>query len=75
MGAHMVLAAAYGQLGQREAAEKAARDLLKLRPDFASIARTLLGQWWIPEYVEQLIDGWRKAGLEIVPASAAVARP
>jgi TolB-like protein/Tfp pilus assembly protein PilF len=74
MGAHMVLAATYGQLGEREAAEKAVRDLLKLRPDFASIARGLLGQWWIPEYVEQLIDGWRKAGLEIAPASAAVTR-
>jgi len=75
MGAHMVLAATYGQLGEREAAEKAVRDLLKLRPDFASIARGLLGQWWIPEYVEQLIDGWRKAGLEIAPANAAVTRP
>jgi Tfp pilus assembly protein PilF len=75
MGAHMVLAATYGQLGEREAAEKAVRDLLKLRPDFASIARGLLGQWWTPEYVEQLIDGWRKAGLEIAPANAAVTRP
>ena len=75
MGAHMVLAATYGQLGEREAAEKAVRDLLKLRPDFASIARGLLAQWWVPEYVEQLIDGWRKAGLEIAPANAAVTRP
>jgi len=75
MGAHMVLAATYGQLGEREAAEKAVRDLLKLRPDFASIARGLLGQWWIPEYVEQLIDGWRKAGLEVAPANAAESRP
>jgi tetratricopeptide (TPR) repeat protein len=68
MGSHMVLAATYGQLGEREAAEKAVRDLLKVRPDFASIAGALLKQWWNPEYVEQLIDGWRKAGLEIVPA-------
>ncbi len=75
MGAHMVLAATYGQLGEREAAEKAVRELLKLRPDFASIARGLLGQWWTPVYVEQLIDGWRKAGLEIAPANAAMTRP
>ena len=46
------------------------RDLLEVRPDFASIAGALLNQWWSPEYVEQLIDGWRKAGLEIVPANA-----
>jgi hypothetical protein len=46
------------------------RDLLKVRPAFASIASALLKQWWSPEYVEQLIDGWRKAGLEIVPANA-----
>jgi TolB-like protein/tetratricopeptide (TPR) repeat protein len=65
MGAHMVLAAAYGQLGEREAADKAVRDLLKVRPDFASIARGVLRQWWTPEYVEQLIDGWRKAGLDV----------
>jgi hypothetical protein len=63
-----VLAATYGQLGEREAAEKAVRDLLKVRPDFASIAGGLLKQWWTAEYVEQLIDGWRKAGLEIAPA-------
>jgi TolB-like protein/cytochrome c-type biogenesis protein CcmH/NrfG len=69
MGAHMVLAAAYGQLGEREAAGKALRDLLKVRPDFASIARGLLGQWWTPEYGEQLIEGWRKAGLEIADES------
>jgi TolB-like protein/Tfp pilus assembly protein PilF len=76
MGAHMLLAAAYGQLGEREAAGKAVRDLLKLRPDFASIARGLLGQWgWTTEYVERLIDGWRKAGLEVAPVKAAVTRP
>jgi len=74
MGAHMVLAATYGQLGEREAAEKAVRDLLKVRPDFASIAGGLLKQWWTAEYVEQLIDGWRKAGLEIAPVNAAVTR-
>jgi len=75
MGAQMVLAAAYGQLGEREAAEKAVRDLLKLRPDFASVARGILEQWWIGEYTELLIEGWRKAGLEIATASAAVTRP
>jgi hypothetical protein len=68
MGSHMALAATYGQHGEREAADKAVRDLLKVRPDFASIADGLLKQWWTPEYFAQLIDGWRKARLEIAPA-------
>ena len=33
----------YAQLGEREAARKALRDLLALKPDFAAIARELLG--------------------------------
>ena len=75
LGMHMVLAAACGQLGEREAAGRALRNLLAVRPDFASIARGLMSQWWTPEYSEQLIDGLRKAGLEIAPANAAVTRP
>ena len=35
-GAHVAMAAAYGQLGERDAAGRALRDLLKLRPDFAA---------------------------------------
>ena len=62
---NLALAAAYGQLGEREAAGQAARDLLALRPDFAATARGELAKWWDPELVEHLIDGLRKAGLEI----------
>jgi TolB-like protein/Tfp pilus assembly protein PilF/Flp pilus assembly protein TadD len=62
---HAVRAAAYGQLGESEAAAKAARDLLKLLPDFAAVARKVLEKWWAPEYIERMVDGWRKAGLEI----------
>ncbi len=68
---HAALAAAYGQLGEREAAAKAVRDLLKLRPDFAGTARKDIEKWWEPAYVERLIDGWRKAGLEIGESAAA----
>ncbi len=75
LGMHMVLAAAYGQLGEREAAGKALRNLLTVRPDFASIARRLMDQWWTPEYSEQLIDGLRKAGLELAPEDATATRP
>jgi TolB-like protein len=75
LGTHMVLAAVYGQLGEREAAGKALRNLLTVRPDFASIARRLMAQWWTPEYSEQLIDGLRKAGLELAPADTRLTRP
>jgi TolB-like protein len=64
---HLALAAAHGQLGEREAAHRAVRDLLVIRPDFAAVAREELGKWWDPELIEHLIDGLRKAGLEIEP--------
>jgi tetratricopeptide (TPR) repeat protein len=67
-GTHAVLAAAYGQLGERNAGEKALQDLLKLRPDFASTVRAQMENWWAPEYVEHFIDGLRKAGLEVAAA-------
>ena len=66
---HVATAAAYGQLGQRDAAGKALRELLKLRPDFATTVRNDLEKWWDSEYTERLIDGLRKAGLD-VPAPA-----
>ena len=64
--AHAARAAALGQLGQREAARKAVRDLLALRPDFGAAARQEYAKWYDSEQVEHLIDGLRKAGLEIV---------
>jgi hypothetical protein len=39
--------------------------MLSLRPDFAEIARDQFGRWYLPELVEHLIDGLRKAGVEI----------
>jgi TolB-like protein len=62
-----VLAAANGQLGEREAASKAVRDLLALKPNFPEIAREELGKWWDAELSEHLIEGLRKAGLEVAP--------
>jgi len=58
-------AATYGQLGEHVAAEKAAEDLLGLRPDFTTTVRGDIEKWWEPEYVERMIDGWRKAGLDV----------
>ena len=62
------IAAAYGQLGELGAATKALRDLLKLRPDFAATVRKQMEKWGPPEFLERMIDGWRKAGLEIADA-------
>jgi len=64
---HALFAAVHGQLGEREAASKHVREVLALRPDFAEIVRDQFGKWYLPELVEQLIDGLRKAGLEIPP--------
>jgi hypothetical protein len=36
-----------------------------LRPDFAQAARYEYAKWYEPEEIEHIIDGLRKAGLEI----------
>jgi len=60
-----VRAAALGQLGQREAAQRAVQELLALRPGIATSVRRDYAKWWNPEQVEHLLEGLRKAGLEI----------
>lgn len=60
---NLALAAAYGQLGDRDSAGRALRQLLALRPGFATKAHAELGKWWDSELTEHLIDGLRKAGL------------
>jgi TolB-like protein/class 3 adenylate cyclase/cytochrome c-type biogenesis protein CcmH/NrfG len=62
---HAVLAICYAQLGQMEEARKALRDMLALKPNYAQVARELHGRWIETDLVEQLMDGLRKAGLEI----------
>jgi TolB-like protein/Tfp pilus assembly protein PilF len=64
-GMHAAMAAAYGQIGERDDAAKALRDLLKLRPGFAADVRTEFEKWWEPEYVESFLEGLRKAGLAV----------
>jgi len=70
-------AATLGKLGRREEAQKALQDLLALRPDFAAVARQEYAKWYDAEQIEQLIDGLRKAGMEIPenPRRAAIAGP
>jgi TolB-like protein len=67
---HAAMSAAYGQLGERAAASKALQSLLEMRPDFAATVRMNIEKWWEPDFVEHLMDGWRKAGLEIARAPA-----
>ena len=75
---HEALAAVYGQLGERDAAAKSLRELLRLKPDFVlGRLREELGKWFDQEFVDLQIDGLRRAGLEIhtaetkAPAAAA----
>jgi TolB-like protein/Tfp pilus assembly protein PilF len=63
-GMHAAVAAACAQLGESDAAARALKNLLKLRPDFAAKVRTEFEKWWEPAYVESFLDGLRKAGLE-----------
>ena len=58
-----VLAAAYGQLGERDAASQSLNEMLKLVPNFGEIARTLKSKWFDPELVDHILDGLHKAGL------------
>jgi hypothetical protein len=61
-GTHEVIAMAYGQLGERDAAGKALRELLISRPDFAVTAREWNEKFFDPELLEHVIDGLRKRG-------------
>lgn len=61
----MLTAAAAGLLGERESATKAVTELLKLRPDVGATVRRDMGKWWSAAVVDRLIDGLRKAGLEV----------
>ena len=67
----LALAVTYGQLGELELARNAAQELLAVRPEFAAKAREECRKWWDPELVEKLIEGLRKAGLEIPPEGGA----
>lgn len=67
--AQAALAGALGQLGHREAARKAAQEVLALRPDFAAVARQEYAKWFDPEDIEHFVDGLRKAGLEIADSA------
>ena len=62
---NVMLAAAHAQLGELEAARNALRDLLAQKEDFARSASETIGKWLDPQLAAHLIEGLRKAGLEI----------
>src|SRR5262249_10662780 len=63
---YLVMASACGHLGRRAEAQAAVRDLLALDPDFAAHARSNVGTWHFASgLMEPILDGLRKAGLEI----------
>jgi TolB-like protein/tetratricopeptide (TPR) repeat protein len=66
---YMFLTAIYGQLGDTAAASKAIKELLRVRPGFAATGRADVEKWWDPGFVEQLVFGWRKAGLAMEPVN------
>jgi len=70
--AQFALAIAYAQLGERDAASNAVRELLTIRPDFPVVARDELRKWWDAELIQHLIEGLRKAGLEIAGDNGAL---
>lgn len=72
-GFHAMLAACHGQLGEREAADKALHELLRLRPNFAALVREEFAKWWTAEYAGHFIEGLRKAGLELAPGNVTAA--
>jgi adenylate cyclase len=62
---HAALAAAYGQLGETERRD-ALRELLALKPHFATEVREEFGKWFGPgDLLERIVDGLRKAGLDV----------
>jgi TolB-like protein len=62
---HVYLAAAYGQLGEQQRARAALREVHALFPDFGAVAREEFGKWFDSELTEHLLDGLRKAGLDV----------
>ena len=62
---NVMRSAAHAQLGELEAARSALRDLLAQQENFADSARESIGKWMDPQLAAHLIEGLRKAGLEI----------
>ena len=71
---HVYLAAVYGQLGEQQRATAALRELHVLVPNFGAIAKEEFGKWLDAELTEHLLEGLRKAGLEIADDKSSSSR-
>src|SRR4029077_7429824 len=70
----LVMASACGHLGRRSEAAGAVRDLLALDPEFAAHARINVGTWHFASgLMDPILEGLRKAGLEISDENEAAA--
>ncbi len=66
------LTATYGMLGDKSRAEEALKHLLRIRPDYPEDPRAPYSiRGMQPELIEALMEGLRKAGLEVPPKAAA----
>jgi TolB-like protein/Tfp pilus assembly protein PilF len=63
--APMFTAAAFGQLADIEAGQKAVAELLNFRPELPAIMRKQVAKVWNAEYGERFLEGLRKAGVQI----------
>jgi pentatricopeptide repeat protein len=62
------LAAAYGQLGELEKARSVIGEIRKYKPDFDANPRAEFRARRMPDaLVESIMDGLRRAGLEVPP--------
>ena len=63
---HLYFACIYGQMGDEEAAKAAVAELLAVYPNYAEAAYENLRRWYHDEeHIAHIIDGLRKAGLDI----------
>jgi TolB-like protein len=72
-GAHLLMAAACAQLGEREAAARAVQEAIRLRPRVAETFPEDARKWFEPGFAAHLIDGLRRAGLAVRAAGNATA--
>jgi tetratricopeptide (TPR) repeat protein len=62
----LMQACCLGQLGRRDEATAAVAEVLRAKPDFPARGRMLIGHYVkFPEAMEPIVDGLRKAGLEL----------